>query len=300
MIQTTRAAAMIDEPPQVSIVVPHRDDLRSLDCCLAALEAQTLPRDRFEIVVADNGSRAGIDAVRAVAGSRGRVVEVTAPGAGPARNGGVAAARGEILAFTDCDCLPEPCWLEAGLRALEPEGIVGGQMTVLVENETALTGVEAFERVFAFDNEDYVRNKHFSVTANLFVRAADFARVGGFRTGVSEDMEWCLRARDHGLCIVYAADAIVGHPARRTWPELRRKWERIIAEQHMLVRERSGTAVWLLRTWAVPLSILAHLPRALASPKLSHRRDRIGAAAILVRLRAWRFIYAHSVMRRPH
>ena len=291
---------MTDERPQVSIVVPHRDDLRSLDRCLAALEAQTLPRDRFEIVVADNGSRAGIEAVRAVAGSRGRVVEVATPGAGPARNGGVAAARGEILAFTDCDCLPEPGWLEAGLRALEPEGIVGGRMTVLVEDETALTGVEAFERVFAFDNEDYVRNKHFSVTANLFVRTADFARVEGFRTDVSEDMEWCLRARDHGLRIVYAADAVVGHPARRTWPELRRKWERIIAEQHMLVRERSGTAAWLLRTWAVPLSILAHLPRALVSPRLSHRRDRIGAAAILVRLRAWRFIHAHAVMRRPH
>jgi len=284
----------------VSVVVPHRDDLPSLDCCLTALEAQTIPRECFEIVVADNGSRAGIDAVRAVVGSRGQVVEVATSGAGPARNGGVAVARGEVLAFTDCDCLPGPGWLAAGLRALEPQTIVGGQMAVLVENETAMTGVEAFERVFAFDNEDYVRTKHFSVTANLFVFGADFARVGGFRTGVSEDMEWCLRARDHGLRIVYAADATVGHPARRTWPELRRKWERIIAEQYMLVRERSGIIAWLLRTWAVPISIFAHLPRALASSKLSRGRDRIGAAAVLVRLRAWRFIHAHAVMRRPH
>src|SRR6202161_2263696 len=83
----------------VSVIVPHLDDYDNLDACLALLQAQSFPGDRSEIIVADNGSSRGLDAVRRIVGSRGQVIEVAERGAGPARNAGVRASRGEVLAF---------------------------------------------------------------------------------------------------------------------------------------------------------------------------------------------------------
>ncbi len=283
--------------PGVSVIIPHREALADLDRCLAALEVQTFPRQRFEIIVADNGSAYGIEAVRQMVGARAQVVSVTEPGAGPARNGGVAAARGAVLAFTDCDCRPAPGWLAAGVAALEGAGLVGGAMEVLVDGTGPATDAEAFELAFAFDNHAYVERKGFSVTANLFVRHADFDRIGGFRTGVSEDQDWCLRAGAAGLRIAYAPDALVGHPARRDWPQLEAKWRRIVREQYALARERRfGRLRWLVRTWLLPLSILPHGLRVLGSRRLASARARGLALRGLVRLRLWRFIEAHRLL----
>ena len=53
---------------------------------------------------------------------------------------------------------------------------------------------QGFEAVFAFDNRGYVQRKGFSVTANLLARREIYRRIGGFRTGLSEDKDWCHRA----------------------------------------------------------------------------------------------------------
>jgi GT2 family glycosyltransferase len=275
--------------PKVSVVVPHFQDLDGLDRCLAALGRQTHPAGDFEVVVADNNSPVGEAAVAARIAGRARLVIVADKGAGPARNGGVAASRGKTLAFTDSDCVPEPDWLAQGLAALADWDLVGGRMRVLVEDEGRMTGPEAFEAVFAFDNEDYVTRKGFTVTANLFCPRALFDAVGGFRVGVSEDLEWSHRARAAGYRIGYAAGAVVGHPARRTWAELRKKWARLNAETFALVAGGPhGRTRWLLRSLALPLSAVAHTPKVLRSPALRSWGDRRRALAALYRLRAWR------------
>jgi len=272
----------------VSVIVPHYADLGGLAQCLDALASQTL--GDVEIVVADNASPCGEAAVAAVIAGRARLVVVTERGAGAARNGGVALATAPVLAFTDADCVPDPGWLAAGVAALETADLVGGAMAVSVADESALTGVEAFERVFAFDNRAYVEVKGFSVTANLFTRRAVFDAVGSFRADVSEDADWCLRARDLGYRIAYAPAAAVAHPARRTWAELTRKWERLVRESHALHRARGGGAAsWRARAVLLPVSAVAHLPKVFASPKLTRTGDRLAAAAILFRLRLWRF-----------
>lgn len=273
--------------PRVSVVIPHYSDVESLAKCLAALDRQTVRPD--EIVVADNNSPSGPAPIEAVIAGRAKLVVVPEKGAGPARNGGVAAASGELLAFTDCDCVPEPGWLEAGLAALNDADFVGGAMRVLVEREDRMTGPEAFERVFAFDNRDYVLRKGFTVTANLFCPRALFDRVGGFRVGVSEDLEWCLRAREAGYRIGYAADAIVGHPARRTWAELQRKWRRLNAESYGLVAgSPAGRLKWIARSLLMPASAAAHAPRLFTTDKLPNAAARWAGLQTLVQLRLWR------------
>ena len=62
---------------------------------------------------------------------RARLVLVREKGAGPARNGGVAASKGDILAFTDADCRPDPHWLENGVAALSRYDFLGGGIDVL-------------------------------------------------------------------------------------------------------------------------------------------------------------------------
>ena len=275
--------------PRVSVIIPHYRDLKGLDACLSALTNQTTMPD--EIVVADNNSPEGEAAAAAVIAGRARLTIVAEQGAGPARNGGVAASSGDILAFTDSDFLPEPQWLANALAALSGCDFVGGAMRVLVADEQALTAAEAFERVFAFDNRTYVLAKGFSVTANLICPRALFDDVGGFRIGVSEDLEWCQRARAKGYVIGYAADAVIGHPARRTWPEMTRKWGRLDSEAFELALESPGGRWrWLLKSLVLPASALAHTPRVLVSPTLATLTDRLKALGLLYRLRIWRAV----------
>jgi GT2 family glycosyltransferase len=167
-------------------------------------------------------------------------------------------------------------------------------MNVLIDHDGPMTPAEAFEAVFAFDNADYVKNKGFTVTANLFCRRADFDSVGPFRADMSEDKEWCHRATAMGLTLGYAKGALVSHPPRRSWDELRTKFARIDRETFAwtLATKTHGRLTWLLRSFALPLSILPHSLKVMTSPRLRRPADRLGALAMLVRQRLWRFFHA--------
>lgn len=285
---------------EISVVIPHFSDLDRLDRCLRALSVQTIGAGNFEVLVADNMSPEGTDAVKRVIDGRARLVRACEKGAGPARNAGVAASRATLLAFTDADCLPEPGWLAAGVAALARSDVVGGRMRVIAESGRPMSGPEAFEAVFAFDNERYVRERGFTVTANLFCSRRTFDVTGPFQVGVSEDLEWCQRARRAGFRIGYADGAVVGHPARADWPSLRRKWQRLNAESFALaLLEPHGRLKWTARSMLLPMSILAHAPKVMRSASLSGGRERMRALITLARLRLWRFADASSRVWKP-
>jgi len=286
-----------DAAPKVSVIVPHYRDLDRLGLCLDSLELQTYPRDRFEIIVADNASPEGEAALAQVVRGRAQIVIVREKGAGPARNGGVAKATGDILAFTDCDCIADPDWLDAGIRALSQADFAGGRVKVMIERPGAPRPVEAYESVFAFNNERYVTRLGFTVTANLFCPRSLFDRVGGFGVGMSEDRDWSLRARAAGFRLAFASGAIVSHPARRSWDELVGKWKRLHAETFALHAGRKGHRIrWLLRTSLLPISALVHTPKVLTAPALSSWRQRWDALSVLYRLRMWRLFDALGLL----
>jgi glycosyltransferase involved in cell wall biosynthesis len=104
--------------PIVSVIIPHYNDLANLKLCLGLLAQQTAPREDFEVVVADNNSACGLEAVAAVCGDIARAVPAPIQGAGPARNAAVRHAHGRYLAFTDSDCLPVREWVANGIRAM--------------------------------------------------------------------------------------------------------------------------------------------------------------------------------------
>ena len=108
-----------------SVVVPVRNGGADLQRLLEALRRQTIPTSRFELVIGDDGSTDGstddVEREPWVVVTRGRPMNSYA-----ARNRAVAASDAPILAFCDADCVPEPEWLEEGLRALESADLVAG------------------------------------------------------------------------------------------------------------------------------------------------------------------------------
>lgn len=101
--------------PEVSVVVPVRDDAEHLRACLAALARQTVPP--LEVVVVDNASSDGSAAVARAAGAR--VVHEPRVGIPAAAATGYDAARGSVIARLDADSVPPEDWVERLARALE-------------------------------------------------------------------------------------------------------------------------------------------------------------------------------------
>lgn len=278
----------------ISVVIPHYNDAENLDACLTLLGRQTLSANWFEIVVVDNNSPGDRSRLEAICAGRAMLVDEPEQGAAATRNAGVRAASGTVLAFIDSDCRPSPAWLSAGIAALKTAPLVGGRVEVAVADPNRLTPTEAFERVFAFNNERYIREERFSVTANLFTTRAVFDAVGGFRGGVSEDVEWGQRAAALGYAWDYAPEALVYHPARLHRADLLRKWRRMVRENYALHRERHGSRTrWLLRNWLVVLTIPVAAVQIIGSHRIAGPSDRFKALRTLCDLRVWRLIEAH-------
>jgi glycosyltransferase involved in cell wall biosynthesis len=274
--------------PLVSVVIPHYNSLATLKNCVSLLERQTFCRDRFEIIVADNNSSCGMDAVREAVPAA-RVIHADEQGAGPARNAGVGASKGSILAFIDSDCLPNLDWIEKGIAGIQAYDFIGGRVIVTSEDPLRPNPIEAFEMVFAFNFKRYINRVGFTGTGNMFVWRKVFDAVGPFRNGVPEDVDWSFRARAQSFRLGYVKDLIVEHPARKTWSELIARWKRLVLQQYLLYQERPFFIVnWLLHKSLMPLSILPHACHILMSSRLINFGSRWGALKVLARLRLWR------------
>lgn len=199
----------------VTVVVPVRDGAGVLPACLDALAAQE-GAPAYEVVVVDNGSSDTTSVIAAAHPVVDRVVTEPVPGSYAARNAGVAAACGDVLAFTDADCRPSRFWLAQGIAALEGADVVGGAVRAVVSARPSVW--ERYDRALYLDQERAVRDEGYAATANLLVRAHVFAAVGGFDASLSSsgDLEWGQRATAAGFPPVFAPDADVAHVARRT------------------------------------------------------------------------------------
>lgn len=279
----------MDKAPTVSIIIPHLNDHERLAICLALLQRQSYPAGKIEIVVVDNGSQTPIDPViAAFPGVRGAFEREK--GCGTARNRGVAVSSGEILAFTDSDCRPDPDWVANAVKRLtgpDAPDIVGGDIHVFAADEAHPTDAELYDKVFGFQQEWYVRAKHFAAGANIVTTRRAFGVIGPFLNGRQpEDVEWGHRARAKGLKLAFAPDALVRHPARYSWEDLRWKMDRTIFHQRNSWRTKSFFFLrWLALLCVLALPPLLKTRTILASPHLKDRGQRQGALAILFRLR---------------
>jgi glycosyltransferase involved in cell wall biosynthesis len=275
--------------PQISVIIPHYNDPVRLELCLDELMQNNT--EGAEIIVVDNASNMSLDKVKSKHPWVQFIAE-PAKGAALARNAGVAASRAPTLAFIDADCVPDHDWLDAVRMVSGQADVTGGRVTVFDETPPPRSGPEAFEAVFAFDFKSYIEKKGFSGSGNLVTSRAVFDAVGPFVNGVSEDTEWTMRAVAMGYRLAYADEMRVGHPSRQDWPALKRKWRRIVQESYALARlSPGGRRRWALRALMMPASIVAHVPRVLASPALKGAGERWRATTTMAQLRVLRMAW---------
>jgi glycosyltransferase involved in cell wall biosynthesis len=202
----------VDVRPLVSVIIPVWRDWELLRGCLAALEAQTLPRDLFEIIVVDNDA---IPLESALRPSAAIYVHHPHGFAYAARNAGISRAKGRFLAFTDADCLPDSTWLAVAVEQFEASGadLIAGRIELFSESPT---WAALYEFAFAFRQERYVLGGA-AATANLLVRANVIEHAGHFDDSLETagDFEFCRRAVATGFRLSYCENAIVRHPARQ-------------------------------------------------------------------------------------
>lgn len=270
--------------PAVTVIIPVKDDAVRLGHCLDALASQTFTGG-IEVLVVDNGSSDNPGAVVSQHDSA-RLLFESRPSSYAARNLGARAAVGDVLAFTDADCLPAPDWIERAYAYLLASGepsFVAGHVDVFVGDPANPTLVERYELLHAFRQDINVELFQFGVTANLLVRKTVFERVGPFDAELvsSGDREWGQRAHSLECRGHYAADARVRHPARRSWAELRRKQQRIQYGDVQLRHSRGQAAVdWeILRLIVRPplRKIRRNLPNV-APPTLAARATYVSTA----------------------
>lgn len=205
--------------PAISVVVPTYNRPEGLGRCLAALAAQDYPRERFEVVVVDDG---GAIPARSTAEpfldtAPLRLVRQENSGPSAARNAGAAAASGDFVAFTDDDCAPEPGWLSgfAEVFGADAKCAAGGRTVNGRPDDVYAT---ASELLVTFLYDYHVRGSSrgpFIPSNNVAFPLAAFRELGGFDTTFrrpgAEDRELCRRWVDRGYRLAEAGRAVVRH-----------------------------------------------------------------------------------------
>lgn len=201
--------------PFVSVVVPTFARPDALAACLEALADLDYPKDRYEAIVVVDGGAPPTEAI-ARAQERLAVTMIEQENAGPAaaRNRGATHARGDLLAFTDDDCLPDRGWLRAFAdQGLEGDVLAGGR---IVNGAPENLYAEASQLVLDFVFDYYCADPEqarFLISCNMCVPAERFREVGGFdeRFRISEDRELSDRWRFERGRVVYVPEAVVHH-----------------------------------------------------------------------------------------
>jgi glycosyltransferase involved in cell wall biosynthesis len=231
-----------DTLPFISVVIPVYNDCHRLNLCLAALSQQTYPQELFEVIIVDNGSKEEVDNVVNVF-PFARLARELHPGSYAARNRGLSEARGEVIAFTDADCIPAEGWLENGWNALQsvPDcGLVGGRVEIFFSDPRHPSASEVYDSLTAFTQKTNIEQHQFSVTANLLTRRDVFANVGVFDQDLKSqgDLVWGRRTHKAGYRAVFSEEAFVRHPARRTLREIIAKNRRIAGGFYVRLKKR--------------------------------------------------------------
>jgi cellulose synthase/poly-beta-1,6-N-acetylglucosamine synthase-like glycosyltransferase len=200
------------------VVIATRDRPARLAACLESLAAQDYPRERFEVIVVEDGGDCGLHQMGARYRERLQLRTLTRPyrGRSAARNHGAADAGGELVAFTDDDTEPEPGWLRALATrhaALPGDALGGRTVTMSDTNPYARVGGLILDLAYSHRSSHLPAGARFFAANNLALPADRFRMLGGFnpRLDISEDRELCDRWAEHGFGMTFVPEAVIRH-----------------------------------------------------------------------------------------
>ncbi|MDX1531774.1 MAG: glycosyltransferase [Rhodothermales bacterium] len=204
--------------PTFSVIIPAHNRPDRLAACLGALSALDYPRDRYEVIVVDDGSLRPLDTATRPFEAALDLTLLRQENAGPAsaRNTGAEQARGRYLAFTDDDCEPTPAWLRVYAHSFErtPQALVGGHVVnALPHNPYSEASQLLVSYLYAY--ADRRPSARFFTSNNFALSAEGFHDIGGFDPAfglaAGEDRDFCDRWQRTGREMRFAPEAVVHH-----------------------------------------------------------------------------------------
>jgi cellulose synthase/poly-beta-1,6-N-acetylglucosamine synthase-like glycosyltransferase len=243
--------------PYVSVVIPALNCRDDIEDCLAALEKQDYPRDRFEVIVADNGSTDGTREY--LANSWAKLCLCPERGRARALNAGLGLASGEIICTTDMSCRAEAGWIRTIVEdfADPAVGCVAGEIKML---KTPLHNrvIDFQQRTNYMSPMLALKRKvlpflPFADGANASFRRKVFDEIGGFEASFikAADVEICYRLfalTDYKILFDYRA--LMWEPGEPTLGALLHQrfrmgigWNLMRMKYPLLYAERRGRSV---------------------------------------------------------
>jgi cellulose synthase/poly-beta-1,6-N-acetylglucosamine synthase-like glycosyltransferase len=257
----------VDEKPFVSIIIPVKNDALLLKACLESISGLNYPRDKIEVIVADGMSIDGSAEVARYYGAK--VILNEKQTVSPGRNIAFKHATGEIIAFTDADCLVDKAWISNSLKYFADEKIacVGGpNLTPSDEGDFGkAVGFVFDQRIFSAGSIHARQLKKVKEVksipgCNAVYRKDALDKVMPINESLltCDDTELNQRLIDKGYRLLYAPDVFVWHYRRPNPGKLFRQMYRY-AIGRLQVGKRDRRMInfmHILTGFALPLSLL--------------------------------------------
>lgn len=197
-----------------SVVVPIYNSRQTIALCLDALAHQSMPREYYEILVVDDGSTEPIPPALEH-NPEIRLIRIPHGGPAAARNAGVQAASGEIVAFTDSDCVPSLDWLEKIVKPFRSKHVVGVKGTYRTQQKELVARFVQLEYQYKYVRMGRLPKIDFIDTYSAAYRRDIFVQNGGFDTTFTvpsvEDQEFSFRLAQKGYLLEFRPGAAVYH-----------------------------------------------------------------------------------------
>jgi len=193
--------ARVSQHFRISVIIPVLNEETVIGRCLESLSESRLPKDQFEVIVVDNGSRdRTIEVVKTFQDRLSlKILTLEKAHISALRNRGAAQAGGAILAFLDADCLAPPEWLSTATETMSNSdaGVCGAHYRI--PDDATWVG-----RIWTYDRlQGREQNVSYVPAGDLIILADTFRHLGGFDESIqtNEDFELCQRAIEDGLFV---------------------------------------------------------------------------------------------------
>jgi len=209
-------SSQLDKDPKLSIIIPTFNSESTIRRCLLSLISQSYPREKYEIILVDDGSEDRTVQVANEVGTDIIILRKQRGGPGDARNVGVKQARGKFLGFIDSDCEAKKDWIKTIIEELQTLEAIGGPISN-GNPHSKNAWAEYFIEFGGFDKNKKRSLVRFFPTCNGACRRDIFLKVGGFnKTPTGEDVLLGNSLTRAGVKLTFIPELQIHHFCRTT------------------------------------------------------------------------------------